>query len=106
MLENIVEKTLAEDDYTHTPNGRYVVAIKGNTVKVPIEEFNAAHVGEYMDKIYREKRISEFGTWVHEGMVWLDTVECTVLKKDAIEKAKKRGELAIYDLEKNEAIFI
>lgn len=99
--EKIVQETLKNGGYTHNKNGgRYVVAIEGNTVKISADRFNFENVLSYV-KVFNN---FDLGTWVENGIVYLDTVETYNNFETAKKLGLERGEIAIFDLETMEEI--
>ena len=57
--------------------------------------------GKYKDELTPQRAL---GLWYHEGFWHIDIVEIMNDRSLAIERAVRRGELAIYDLSKGEEI--
>lgn len=91
--KKIVEKTFKNGGYTNSIKGRYVVAIKGFEKQIDVKEFNENDIKEFV-----KENGKEFGTWLEEGIVYLDKVECFNNLETALDEAEKRQELAIFDL--------
>lgn len=92
-LTKIVEKTFENGGYTNSIKGRYAVAIKGFEKQIDAKEFNENDIKEFV-----KENGQEFGTWLEKGIVYLDKVECFDNLEIALNEAKKRQELAIFDL--------
>ena len=94
--KKIVQDTLSNGGYTNKAKekNRFVVAVKGHEKIVDIKDFSETTIKQYV-----EENGQEFGTWLYQGKVYLDKVETFENKEKAISEAKKRKELAIFDLE-------
>lgn len=86
----------------YNPNDGFMVAIKGHELQIPVESFNHKVLSDYIKKnadllisgITDDKFV---GSWVEDGIVYLD---CSVKFErivPALEAGIAQGELAIWD---------
>jgi len=92
-LQKIIQETKNNGGYTNSISGRYSVAIKGYEKIVSENEFTVETLEKYISEVGQE-----FGTWLDNGQVYLDKVECFDNLETALNEAEKREELAIFDL--------
>ena len=100
-IKGIFEETLKNGGYTEKVNGRYIIGLKnGYAKKISSTDYNQFY--NTIDKL--EKEHISYGTWQHEGYIYIDeNVQVNDLKK-AVKIGKKNRQLAIYDIVKNEEI--
>lgn len=86
----------------------YMVAISGNELKLSLDNFNEKEIQNYIlsKDIILNKKDVYLGTWIDNNIVYLDTSICVQDKEEALKIAKSSGELAIYDIEKGESIYL
>lgn len=88
----------------YNPNNGYMLAIKGHELQVPIEKFNQKVLADYIKSksdilisgITNDKFI---GSWVNDGIVYLDCSIKYLSATQAIQTGIENGELAIWDNE-------
>lgn len=94
------------------PNGGYVVSINPECeYTIPLERFCAEDIAQYLLTVrpvidawnhstndVRGNSLKWFGTWVHEGNVYLDVVCVLSSKYRALWLADEYDQLAIYDI--------
>lgn len=84
--------------------GRYIVAVKGYEKQVALGQLTTTLIGLYR---HQAKLANNFiGTWVNEGVVYLDNVKGFDSLEEALKVAKSNGELAIFDSLKKVEIFL
>jgi len=115
-LDNIIDLTVKNNGGTFnlhnidisTTTG-YVVAIKGFEKIVAIDNFNKSAISEYIEEnlpVFLQYPEAHLGTWVHEGNVYLDISKVYQNENIAISIAKQQGEIAIFNLEKLESVYL
>lgn len=81
------------------PLDGYMVSLPGYTKLIPLDEFSDEDVKDYWDKLpHFEVSCYFVGGWAHNGYVYLDVSEHVNHLPEAIEKAWKRNQVAIWDL--------
>lgn len=95
LAQTIIDATIQNGGYTYTSKpGRYVVGtgigfITYNTVTV--EDL------ERIIEMCKEHDCDGFGTWVHEGITYLDLIKTYGIRADAYKAARAHNEIAFYD---------
>lgn len=103
MYKKIVEKTLTDGGFTYSMmDGRYSVGTGKKSVIIDEKDFNEST----LQNAVNELRTVDFGTWLHENQIHVDSVTVFHQLGKALKVAKERGEIAIYDLKENKEIFI
>ena len=115
MLYSVVEDTLKDGGLTikpfqnEKPETGYMVALEGYELQVPLTEFFTGVVADYIGQ-HAQKLMSNpglcLGTWVNEGIVYLDLSENISSKEQALALGKERGQLAIFNLANMEEVTI
>ena len=115
MLYSVVEDTLANGGLTikpfqnEKPETGYMVALEGYELQVPLTEFFtgavADYLGEHAQKLMDNPALC-LGTWVNEGIVYLDLSENVPNREQALELGRERHQLAIFNLETFEEVTI
>lgn len=115
MLYSVVEDTLANGGLTvkpftgEKPSGGYMVALEGYELQVPLTEFFtgivADYIGEHAQKLMANPALC-LGTWINEGIVYLDLSENVPNREKALELGKERNQLAIFNLETFEEVVV
>ena len=115
VLYSVVEDTLANGGLTikpftgEKPSGGYMVALQGFELQVPVSEFFtgivADYIGEHAQKLMSNPALC-LGTWINEGIVYLDLSENIKSREQALELGKERGQLAIFNLETFEEVTV
>lgn len=101
----IKKLTLKNGGYTDSQNtARYIVAIKGYEKQVPVKNFCDKVILGYKKIAKAQGNI--LGTWLHEGVVYLDNVQAFSDLEEALKVAKAQGELAIFDSFENKEIIL
>lgn len=95
----------------YNPNSGYMVAVKGYEVKIPVEQFNRKTVADYIaNNVYMLLTNVDsnlfLGAWVDEGFVYLDISMKIEDKIQALHLAIDSKELAIFDNENKESVFV
>ena len=95
--KEVYEQTLENGGHTVDIGGRYMVAIAGYEVIIPVEEFNGSVVELYSK--YSMPRIinATLGTWVHNNNVYLDSSIAFSSLEEALKVAKENNQIAIFD---------
>lgn len=86
----------------YNPSNGYMLAIKGHELQVPLNSFNQKVLSDYiksksdilMSGITSDKFI---GSWVNDGIVYLDCSVKYLTATQAIQTGIENGELAIWD---------
>lgn len=113
MYKKIVQDTLKNGGYTYSAmDGRYSVGTGeqeiisiGNVKKsviIDVKDFNEST----LKNAVAELQAIDFGTWLHENQIHVDRVTVFHTLDKALKVARKRKEIAIYDLKENKEIFI
>ena len=115
VLYSVVEDTLANGGLTikpfqnEKPETGYMVALEGFELKVPVSEFFtgvvADYIGEHAQKLMSNSALC-LGTWVNEGIVYLDLSENIASRDKALELGRERNQLAIFNLETFEEVVV
>lgn len=115
VLYSVVEDTLANGGLTikpfqnEKPETGYMVALEGYELQVPVTEFFtgvvADYIGQHAQKLMANPSLC-LGTWVNEGIVYLDLSENISSKEQALELGKERNQLAIFNLETFEEVTV
>lgn len=103
-IEKIIETTLSTGGYTKAGAKGYSVALPNYEHKISLHEFTVEKFQEYYDKI--KKLGYEIGTWINEGIVYLDAIQLINTKELALKLGEIRNQIAIFDLNNFEEIFI
>lgn len=89
-----------------TPRRGFAVAIPDNEAMIiPLKDFNDAHVQKFLDdhRDVFEKNTNVFlGGWVEDDQVFLELSQVYSSRTEARKVARARGEIAIWDLAKND----
>ena len=115
VLYSVVEDTLANGGLTikpfqnEKPETGYMVALEGYELQVPVSEFFTGIVADYIGE-HAQKFVSNpalcLGTWVNEGIVYLDLSENVPNREQALELGRERHQLAIFNLETFEEVVV
>ena len=101
----IIKKTLANGGFTpESVQGRYIVATPSNEKAVSLKHFTKSLVSAYT-RLAHQQGLA-IGTWVNQGKVYLDTVKGFQDLEEALVFAKRSNQLAIYDRETGQEIFL
>lgn len=115
VLYGVVEDTLKDGGLTikpftgEKPQSGYMVALQGYELKVPVTEFFTGLVADYIGEHAKELMDNPalcLGTWVNEGIVYLDLSENVPNREKALELGRERGQLAIFNLETFEEVTV
>jgi hypothetical protein len=84
-------------------NGGYVVANNTDSVFIHVTECYdiAVHViAKFLQRqpTYGDGHKDDIGTWLHDGLVYIDTVEYVHVRADALERGRKYNQIAIWDI--------
>lgn len=83
------------------PTGGFMVALDGFEQTIPVAEFTQAHIIRYVaDKWDQLTAGGEMflGAWQAGGLVYLDVSECIQDRALALDVAKLRNQLAVWDV--------
>ncbi len=115
VLYSVVEDTLKDGGLTikpftgEKPASGYMVALQGYELQVPVSEFFtgivADYIGEHAQKLMDNPSLC-IGTWVNEGIVYLDLSENVGSRDKALELGRERNQLAIFNLETFEEVVV
>ena len=101
----IIKKTLANGGFTpESIQGRYIVATPSNEKAVSLKHFTKSLVSAYT-RLAHQQGLA-IGTWVNQGKVYLDTVKGFQDLEEALVFAKMSNQLAIFDREAGQEIFL
>ena len=101
----IIKKTLANGGFTpESVQGRYIVATPNNENIVKLKHFTKSLVSAYTRLAHKQGLA--IGTWVNQGKVYLDTIKGFEDLGEALEFARLSNQLAIYDREAGQEIFL
>ena len=115
VLFGMVQDTLKDGGLTikpftgEKPSGGYMVALEGYELQVPLSEFFTGIVADYIGQ-HAQKLMSNpalcLGTWINEGIVYLDLSENVPNREKALELGRERHQLAIFNLETFEEVVV
>ena len=115
VLYSVVEDTLANGGLTikpftgEKPASGYMVALEGYELQVPVSEFFTGIVADYLGE-HAQKLMSNpalcLGTWLNEGIVYLDLSENVGSRERALELGRERHQLAVFNLETFEEVTV
>jgi hypothetical protein len=99
------EATILNNGATYNPTTNELNPTKGYFVSLPkfeqrIEKhnFSTQHVKDFINCNFGAFNEGLFvGSWINNGVVYLDISECITDKRKAIETAYKNNQLALYD---------
>ena len=101
----IIKQTLANGGFTpESVKGRYIVATPSNEKTVALKHFTKSLVSAYA-RLANQQGLA-IGTWVNKGKVYLDTVRGFEDLKEALDFARSSNQLAIFDRETGQEIFL
>ena len=101
----ILKQTLKNGGFTpDNVKGRYIVATPSNELVKPLKHFNKSLIRAYL-RLANEQSLT-IGTWVNQGKVYLDTIKGFEDLEEALEFARLSNQLAIYDREAGQEIFL
>lgn len=103
--QEIVQETLTNGGFSQM-HGKYMVALKNFQVIVPRETFNWRTVRKYHEEYNRGYNC--LGTWYNpdNDNIYLDISIPFRDKEQAIKFAKHNNQLAIYDTENDQTIYL
>lgn len=90
----------------HSPSKGFMVATYGNEEKINIKNFNKKVIKKYIKKHKKEIKGNFIGTWVDNNIVYLDISKKEKSKNKAINIAIKNKQLAIFNLNDFESIYL
>lgn len=90
------------------PTTGYMVGIAGNELILNKSDFNIKNIRAYVsDKFEKLVEPNMFiGSWENDEKIYLDTSLNVSNKEEAMKIASELGELAIFDIEHNESIYL
>lgn len=83
----------------------YMVSLQGYEKKCKSEQEIEKAINENME-IVRGLDNAYLGAWIDEGIIYIDISVLVENKEDAMELGKINNQLAIYDIENNESIYL
>lgn len=112
-LKMIIKTTILNGGATinllgDSPKKGFMVATEGNEKQIKVSQFNHKTLKKYLAKNKEElKGKNKFiGTWINEGIVYVDISERIVNKDRAIELGKDRKQLAIFNIKTFEEVML
>ena len=101
----IIKQTLKNGGFTpESVQGRYIVATPNNEKTIALKHFTKSLVSAYT-RLAHQQGLA-IGTWVNQGKVYLDTVKGFQDLEEALVFAKMSNQIAIYDRETGQEIFL
>lgn len=101
----IIKQTIKNGGFTpESVQGRYIVATPSNEKIVKLKRFTKSLVSAYT-RLAHQQGLA-IGTWAHKGKVYLDTIKGFEDLGEALDFAKMSNQLAIYDRETGQEIFL
>lgn len=103
--QKVVNETLKSGGYSQN-KGSYMVAIEKHETIVSCETFNWKTIRDFNET--ENKGWSSLGTWYNpkDGLVYIDVSVPFEDKKQAMKFAEDNNQLAIYDVENDETIYL
>lgn len=92
-----------------TPEGGYMVALKGHERIISVANFTSIEVAKYLEehsKLLMENPHLYLGTWVNEGQVYLDLSENIKDLDAALQAGREREQLAIFNISTFEEVAV
>ena len=83
----------------------YMVSLQGYEKKCKTEQEIEKAINENME-IIKELDNAFLGAWIDEGITYIDISVLVENKEDAMEMGKINNQLAIYDIQNNESIYL
>ena len=83
----------------------YMVSLQGYERKCKTDEETEKAINENME-IIRGLDNAYLGAWIDEGITYIDISVLVENKSDALELGKVNNQLAIYDIQNNESIYL
>lgn len=83
----------------------YMVSLQGYEVKSRTDEETEQAIIKNME-IIKGLDNAYLGTWIDEGIVYIDISVLVENKEDALELGKINNQIAIYDIQNNESIYL
>lgn len=102
-VNKIINETMVNGGYTYNPGGgRFIIGLPrgGIITKDDVILELKTIIAKMIDS-----KVS-FGTWHHEGYIYVDYIISEDDRDIAIQKAKEYNQIAIYDIQNNEEITI
>ena len=90
----------------HSPSKGFMVSTFGNEKKVSLKNFNKKVIKNYIKKHKKEIKGNFIGTWIDDDVVYLDISKKEKSKNKAINIAIKNNQLAIFNLNDFESIYL
>lgn len=91
-----------------TPKTGYMVSLLGYEKKLRKKQFNEKTVKEYLNKYQRYMNSNNmyFGIWIEKKSVYMDISLNIQDQRKAILSGKANKQIAIYNIEENNTIFL
>ena len=83
----------------------FMVSLQGYEKKCKTDEETEKAIKENME-IVKKLDSAYLGAWIDEGITYIDISVLVENKEDAMELGKINNQLAIYDIQKNESIYL
>ena len=98
------------------PNNGYVVGGASNTLTIPVKDFSGhtqsmarKQVYDWLNEHIDSDGLPPYpfvGSWVEENLIYFDFCNILYHRNEALNLARYRGELAIYDQASGESIYL
>lgn len=108
IIENIKENgggTYNKEYKTINAKQGYMVSLQGFEKKCKTDEETEKAIMENME-IVKGLDNAYLGAWIDEGITYIDISVLVENKEDALEMGKINNQLAIYDIQNNESIYL
>lgn len=106
IIENGGETLTSELKQAELTRG-FMVSLEGAEVQVKGDDYNAIEKAiEDKQNIIQDNDNLYIGLWLDNGVMYVDISINIIDKAEALEFAKKNKQLAIYDLENNDSIYL
>lgn len=90
----------------HSPSKGFMVATYGNETQIKVKDFSKKTLKNYIRKNKKAIKGNFIGTWIDNGIVYLDISKKEKSKETALRIAKSNKQLAIFDLSTFESIYL
>lgn len=92
-----------------SPVTGYMVGLAGSQIALPLDDFDDGAVAEYLGlygPLLHVGANTYLGGWVLGDLVYLDVAAQFTDREEAIAAGQKAGQIAIYDVEAGEDIYL
>lgn len=111
-IKNIIEEIKENNGGTYNKEYKtintskgFMVSLQGYEKKCKTDEETEKAIKENME-IVKKLDNAYLGAWIDEGITYIDISVLVENKEDAMELGKVNNQLAIYDIENNESIYL